>query len=442
MRAEKTTLLKIAENLVRYGRKQGADQVEVSVGEGTEFSVDVREGNIEKLEEAGSKHLSLKIIRDARVATGSSSDLTEETLHRLVDNALERASLANPDPFAALPEHAAIRKESANLKIFDPMIVELPPEEKIAAAKETEAICLADKRIKKSYGSSYSTSIGRILLVNSNGFSGSYDRTSCTCGVYLQAGEGDNLFEEGKYDNARNLDDLMQPEAIANEAVHRVTRLIGARKVETQNVPVVFEPQMTSSMLSFLYTCINGNSVYLKQTFLADKLGDSIASDRITIIDDGLLPGGPGTRPFDAEGVPTQKTHVIENGILKHFLLDTYAARKLNLQSTGNGSGATNFYLEAGSDTPDRIIQSVDQGLLLTGTIGFGLVPVTGDISRGAFGLWIEGGEIAYPVAEITISGNLGHLLKDIHMIGNDLEFKRVFSGPTIKVAEMTIGGK
>ena len=442
MKKSNENLLRLAEDLVAYGRKKGADQVEVSVGEGSEFSVDVREGEIEKLVEASSKGLSLKVIIDQKVATASSSDLSEETLHHLVENAIERAKVSSADPFAGLPEKEEVAVDVTDLKIFDQKVVELPPEKKIAAAKKTESICLRDKRIKKSYGSSYGTYVGTTYLSNSNGFSGSYSQTSCSCGVYLQSGEGDNLFDEGKYDYSRNLDKLMRPEAIAKEAVHRVTRLIGARKVETQNVPVVLEPEMTGGLLGFLYNCVNGNSVYLKQTFLADKLGEKVGNDTVTVIDDGLMPGVPGAKPFDGEGVPTRKTPVIAKGILKNYLMDTYAARKLKLKSTGNASGPNNLYLVAGKASPKEIIKSVDKGLLLTGTIGQGLVPTTGDISRGAFGMWIENGEIAYPVAEITISGKLGEILYNIETIGNDLKFKRSINGPTIKIKEMTIGGK
>ncbi len=435
-------LLHLADDIVAYGQKKGADEIEVSIGEAKEFSVEIREGSIEKLIEAGDKGLSLKVIIDHKVATGFSSDLSDEALHYLVESTIQRAKISSPDPFSGLPDREDINVELENLKIFDPEILELPPEKKIAAAKETEAICLADKRIKKSYGSEFGTYTGTMYLANSNGFSGSYQQTTCSCGVYLQSGDKNNLFDEGWYDFARNLDNLMTPEAIARKAIHRVTRLIGGRKIKTQNVPVVFEPPMTGSLLGFLYTCINGTSVYLKQSFLAEKLGKKIANQLITVIDNGLIPGALGTKPFDREGVPIRKTSVIEKGILKNFLMDTYAARKLKMRSTGNSSGPNNFYLASGESTPEEIIKSVDKGLLLTGTIGQGMIPTTGDISRGAFGMWIEKGEITYPVAEITISGNLGRILQDIEMIGNDLEFKRPITGPTIKVREMTIGGK
>jgi PmbA protein len=442
MKKSNEKLLRLAVDLVAYGRKKGADQVEISIGDGNEFTVDVRQGEIEKLVEAGSKGLSLKVILDQRVATASSSDFSQETLYHIIDNAIVRAKVSNPDPFAGLPEKEAIQADPDGLKMYDEKIVSMAPEKKIAAAKKCESICLTDKRIKKSYGASFGTFVGSTYLANSNGFSGSYSQTTCSCGVYLQAGEGDNLFDEGKGDYSRNLDGLMEPEAIAKEAVHRVTRLIGAKKVKTQNVPLVLESQMTEDLLGFLYNCINGNSVYLKQTFLADKLGQKIAGDLITIIDDGLMLGVPGAKPFDSEGVPVRKNMVIEKGILKNYLMDTYAGRKLKMKSTGNASGPNNFYLKAGKHSPEEIIKSVKNGMLLTGTIGQGLVPTTGDISRGAFGMWIENGEITYPVAEITISGNLGEILNNIKMVGNDLKFKRSINGPTVLVEGITIGGK
>lgn len=432
----------LAESMVTYGRKKGADAVQVSISESSKLSLNVRLGEIEKLVEAGSKGLSVKVIKDSRVATASSSDLTRETLNHIVDNAIKRAELASPDEFAGLPENQAITTDSDTLQIYDPSIPELAVEQKIAFARKTETLCRADERVKKSYGASYDSFEGIYYLANSNGLSAAYPRTSCSCSIYLQAGEGDNLFDDGWGDSARNLKDLLPPEKIAQKAVHRVTRLIGARKIDTQNVPVVLEPGMTGGLLRFLQQCLTGRSVYMKQSFLAGKLGQRVAGENITVVDNGLLPRGIGSRPFDREGVPSQTTVLIDQGILKNYLLDTYAARKLEMTSTGNAGGSTNFYLGAGQYTQEEIIQSVDKGLLLVDTIGQGTVPTTGDISRGAFGLWIEEGELAYPVAEITVSGNLGTLLNQIEMVGNDLEHRDSIEGPTIQVAEMSIGGK
>jgi PmbA protein len=203
---------------------------------------------------------------------------------------------------------------------------------------------------------------------------------------------------------------------------------------------------MTSSLLGFLFACISGMAIYQKASFLVGKLGRRIGNRKITIIDDGLMPGKLGTRPFDSEGVPCQRTCVVEKGILRRYLCNTYAARKLKLQSTGNADGNSvgpnNFYLQPGNVSPEEIIASTKKGFYLIRTMGHGLNPVTGDISRGAFGLWVEDGEIAYPVSEVTISGNLGEILNNVEMVGNDLKFLGPVCGPTIKVGELTIAGE
>nr|HUM34121.1 metallopeptidase TldD-related protein [Candidatus Saccharicenans sp.] len=212
-----------------------------------------------------------------------------------------------------------------------------------------------------------------------------------------------------------------------------------------QTVPVISEPMMTSWLLAFLFHCVSGQAVYQKATFLADRMGEKVGNERLRVIDDGLMPGKLGSRPFDAEGVPAQTTSVIEAGILKNFLCNTYAGRKLGLASTGNaeanGIGPNNFYIERGQTPPEEIISSTRKGLLLTRTIGHGLNPVTGDISRGAFGLWIEDGQLAFPVSEIAISGNLNEILNSVDIVGSDLDFYSQICGPTIKVAEMTVAG-
>lgn len=441
MSASSPNLLALAEKLVKYGSQRGATEMEVTATEATSFRVAVRDGAVESLLEASPRELSLRLFCEGRVAVASSSDLSEPTLQRLVDRAMERARLAGADPFAGLPEFQAPPSADA-LKLWDPAILEMSPEAKIARAKELEALGLKDKRIGKSLGASFSTGYATVSLANSKGFSGSYRSSSASTGVTYQAGEGQNLFQEGWYDTSRSLKTLMSNEALAAKAVNRATRLISARKVESQNVPVVLEPPMAAQLLSFLAQCLGGRAINQKQSFLAGKLGETLGSDLVTILDDGLLPGGTGSSPFDSEGTPCRKTALVEKGVLKSYLLDAYNARKLKLASTGNAGGATNLYLQKGASTPEEMVKSMDKGLLLTGTMGQGTVATTGDLSRGAFGLWVEKGEVVHPVAEITISGNLGQLLKNVVMVGNDLEFRSSISSPTIKIAEMTVGGK
>ena len=440
--AGEKNLKETAEVLVARGMKLGATQVEASVSRGNKFSASVRDGDIEKLEEAGTRSISIRVWVEGRKAAASTSDFREETLQKLLRNAIERARLSEADPFAGLPDKEPVSADWREMKIYDPEVENITPEKMVAWARQAESLAMADKRIKKSTGSSFYSQVLETALANSKGFAGSYKMSRCSCGVGLQAGEGQNLFQDGWSDSSTGLSGLMPPEELARVAVERTARLVGARKVESKNVPVVFEPPMTASLLGFLGSCIAGRAVSQKQSFLEGKLGEKVGSDLVSVIDDGLMPGGMGTSPFDGEGVPAKKTTVFEKGVLKSYLLDSYSARKLKMAGTGNASGPTNFYMAAGASTPSEIIRSVDAGLLLTGTMGQGTVPTTGDISRGAFGLWIEKGEIAYPVSEITISGNLGAILKGITMVGTDPDFKRQVTGPTIKVAELTLGGR
>jgi PmbA protein len=354
--------------------------------------------------------------------------------------------LANYDEYSGLPSLSPSLIDISSLKLYDPQMAELSADRKIAMAIETEKIGVADKRITNSHGASFETREVKGVLANSNGFLQEYEQTYCGLSVGLQAGETDSRVEDGWFSAKRYFHQLERPEEVAKIAVDRTVRQLNPRKIKSQNVPVIFEPMMTSWLLGFLFACVSGTSIYQKTSFLADKLGQRIGNEKVTVIDDGLIPGLLGTRPFDSEGVPSQKTLVVDKGILRNYLCNTYAARKLKLQSTGNADGAGvgpgNFYLVPGETSPEKIISSLDKGLILIRTLGHGLNPVTGDISRGAFGLWVEKGEIVYPVSEITISGNLGDILNKIEIVGNDLDFRVPVAGPTVLVQELTVAGE
>jgi len=440
------SLRDLGEALVAYARKCGADEAEVSVVDGYEFNVDVRKGRIETLIEAGSRSAGLRVIKDKRTAYASSSDLDLGTLRRLARNAVRRAELGNPDEFAGLAPAAKERVEAAALRLFDPEIARLDSKRKIGLALETERAALRDRRITNSYGATFATNEIRSVLVLSNGFVGEYEQTYCGLGVGLQAGDTDHRVEDSWSSSKRHFKDLTRPEEIARKAVERTVRQLGPRKIRTQNVPVIFEPTQTAWLMGFLFGCVTGTAVYQKATFLAGKLGQRIGNERITVVDDSLIPGELGSHPFDADGLPGQRTVVVERGVLKSYLCNYYAARKLGLRPTGNadggGVGPSNFYLEKGDLAAEAIIAGTKKGFLLIRTLGHGLNSVTGDISRGAFGLWIEDGAVAYPVSEVTISGNLGRVLEGIEAVGTDLEFLSPVTGPTVKVAEMTVAGE
>jgi len=443
--SNRSELLSLAESLVTFAKVQGADEIEVAIADGTEFNADVRLGKIENLLEASSRGLSIKVIKDSRTATASSSDLSKDTLKNMVKNAIERASFSGEDAFVGLPSDTGLPADPASLRLFDPEIPLLDSERKIRMALETERIALEDPRINNSHGASFETRDVRSILANSNGFSGEYRESFCSLSVGLQAGETDDRVEGYWFSSKRFFSELESPESVARRAVERTLRHLNPRKIKTQAVPIVFEPLMSAWLLGFLFSCISGSAIYQKSSFLIDKLGEKIGGDNLTLIDDPSIPGNPGTRPFDSEGVSFPRKTVVDQGVLKHYLCDTYAARKLNLRSTGNSSGGgigpNNFFLQPGTLPPADIVSSLERGLILTRTIGHGLNPVTGDISRGAFGLWVENGEIVYPVSEVTISGNLGNILQSLESIGNDLVFYGPVAGPTIKIAELTIAG-
>ncbi|MFW6161025.1 MAG: TldD/PmbA family protein [Acidobacteriota bacterium] len=440
------SLRQLVERLVTFASAHGADEVEVKLSEGIEFNVDVRLQEIENLLEARPKTISFKIIKDKKTAWASSSDFKKDNLYSLIKNAIKRAELTQPDKFAGLPEYDSLNyPDPEKLEIYDPEIKELNSREKIQLALKTEKTALADTQITNSHGASFFSREEYNILGNSKGFLGSYRESLFSLGIGLQAGETNQRAEDGWHSNSRFFRNLDSPEKVAQKAVARTIRHLNPQKISTRIVPVILEPLMTSWLLGFLFHCLSGPVLYRQESFLVNRLEDQIGGNNITVIDHGLMPGKLGTRPFDEEGNPTRKTMVIDKGILKNYLCDTYSAKKLGLNSTGNaarsGVASNNFYLEPGNQSPEEIISELEEGLLLTRVIGHGLNPVTGEISRGAFGLWIEKGKILHPVAEITISGNLEEILKKIIRVGSDLDFRRQICGPTIMVEEMILAG-
>jgi PmbA protein len=442
MSANTSDRLGLAQSLVAYGTRKGAAEIGVSIGEGIESRLSVLDQNIDQLTESVFKNLNLRVFVDGKAATASSSDFATETLERLVDNAIERARLGGQDPFSGLPEAEPVLAKAEDLKIFDPAIPEVTAEQRIAYARAAESVGLKDKRIKKSKGAACNTFNWNTALANSKGFAGSYRRSLVNAYTGFQSGEGTNLFEDYWQDSSTHMADLKPAEEIGKVAVERVVRLLGGRMVESQNVPVVFDPQMSAWLLGFIGQCLGGDGIARRQSFLTDKLGTAVGNERVNIVDDGLMTGGRATVPFDGEGVPSRKTVVFDQGVLKSYLVDTYWGRKIKHPATGSGGGSTNLYWAAGTSSPEEIIRSVDKGLYFTRFLGLGQEPTTGDISVGAFGLWIEKGALTFPVSEITVSANLGTLLKNVEMVGNDLELRDTVCAPTIKFAEVTVGGK
>jgi PmbA protein len=449
-------LLDIAETAVAVARRRGATGVECTIAEGDEFSVDVRMSEVETIKEAGSRAAGIRILKGHRVGSSYTSDLTPDGIARMIDAAFDIAEITTDDPFAGLPEAKDLGSLNGDLQLYSDDIEALSTATKIELARRAEAAALAyDPRITNSKGASFDTFAGSHVFANSLGFSGEYRSSYCSISVMPVARKDDQpgspMERDFWHSSARRFSGLDDPEEVGRIAAERVVRRLGARKVETQKVPVVFEPRTARSLLGHLFEAVDGRSIYRSSSFLAGKLGQKIASDGVTIVDDGTIPGLMGTSPFDDEGVPSRRTIVVDKGILCSYLLNSYAARKLGLQTTGNASrGVTgnagistgNFYLEKGTQTPAEVIRGIKSGFLVTELIGQGVNIVTGDYSRGASGMWIENGELAFPVSEVTIASTLPEMFEGIVAIGNDLRFRGSIESPTLVIREMTVGGR
>jgi PmbA protein len=443
----------LAQNIIRRALGRGAEAVECSISEGEQFSANVRMGEIESLTEAGSRAAGLRVLIGKRAGSAYTSDLTEAGVDQMIDSALAVAAITTDDPHAGLPESADLGAlDSESLKLFSPSVAELEASFKIGEAKKAEAAALAsDPRIDNSEGASFDTHLGFTLFANSLGFKGSYRTSSCSLSTVPVAREGESMERDFWFSIARSYDRLETPEAIGKRAAERALRRLGAKKVPTQKVPVIFEPRVARSLLDNIFDAVSGDSIYRNESFLAGKLGQTVAHNGVTIVDDGTIPGLFGTSPFDDEGVPSRRTVVIENGVLQNYLLNTYTARKLGMKTTGNASrgltgnagvGHGNFYLQKGDAAAADIIRSVPKGLYVTELMGFGVNIVTGDYSRGAAGLWIENGELTHAVSEITIASTLQEMLLGIDAVGSDLEFRGSMASPTLLIREMTVSGQ
>jgi PmbA protein len=421
------------------------------VREGSEFSVTVRLGEVENLKEAGSKAMGLRVLVGQRNGSSYTSDFSPSGVDRLVESAVAIARLTSEDPFAGLPDPASLGKDFADLDLYYDDVNSVSTEERIGIARRMEKAALSmDPRITNSEGASFDAGESRMILANSLGFLGEYRRSRVGIGVAPVAGSEGALERDYWSATARSFAALADAEEVGRIAARRALRRLGSRKVSTCRVPVIFEQTVAGRLLGNLCSAVNGDAVYRQATYLTGKLGQVIAAPCVTVVDDGLRPTGLGTSPFDDEGVPSRRTVVVENGVLKSYLLNSYAGRKLGMPTTGNASrgltgspgiGAGNFYLQPGEPTPEQICATVSRGLLVTELIGFGINLVTGDYSQGAAGLWIENGEPVFPVSEITIAGNLLDMWKNIEMIGSDLEFRGALAAPTLKIAEMTVAG-
>lgn len=439
-----------ASDIVSAAKRAGADEADVIIQMGRESEVTSRLEKIENLREAISQGLGLRIFKNKKLGFGYSSDFTPSAVNLAIKQAISLADEVSADEYNGLHDFER-QKSVPNLDVYDPKVAEISTQEKIDICLRAErAMFEYDKRVTNSEGVGFGDGEGTVVVANSKGDIYSNTSTICQLSVNPVAQENGKLQSNGWQSTKRFFNELDQPQEVARIAAERAVRMLGARVPATGVVPVVFDNITGSAIIANLIGAIDGDAIIKRGSFLVDHLGLQVASEMVTIIDDGLMPRGLASTPFDGEGVPTSRKEVISSGILKSFLFDTYTGRKAGTKSTGNAHrehqslpsvGPLNFYLQQGSSTFDEIIGSVKNGLYLTGLMGFGANVVTGDFSLGGAGLWIENGKLTYPVEGITVAANMLNMLRGIDMIGNDLIFLSPVAAPTFRVSAMTVSG-
>jgi len=435
-------------------RAAGAHSADAVFAESDALEVRVRGTQVDTVSQSRERTLGIRVFADGpgglRSALTSSSDLSRAAIARLAEDSVALARATAPDPTAGLPADG-FASELPDLALFDPADRALTTADWIALAQRAEDAARGfDPRITNSEGASASTAQTAICYGSSAGFAGEYQSASHS--LYAQpVAAQDGAMQTAWWASAsRTLASLDSPEDVGRIAAERTLGQLGARRIATCEAPVIFDASAARELLGNFAGCLSGYAVYRGASFLREKNGQQVASERVTIVDDGRRRGGLGSKPFDGEGQPTRRNLLVEGGVLRSWLLDTYSARKLGLRSTGNAArhaggapsaGPTNLWIEPGAGDLEALLRGLERGLLVTGMFGHGFNPVTGDFSRGARGFWIERGARAYPVEEITIAGNLGEMLANVEALGGDLRFLGSLGAPSLRIARMTIAG-
>jgi len=440
---------KLADQLVKKCLTRDADAAEVYIESGRNLSIQVRNGEIETIQEAATHGVGLRVFVKGRMAFASCNDFSDKALENAIESAVKFAGNTTPDENNVLPENRGITRVEG---LYDPQISQIPMESKVDLAKKAEKLAMEDRRITKSSGARYAEGEGETFIANSNGLLKNSKMTVCSYGVSVVAEKEDQKSSGGESCSRRFFADLKLPEEIAEKAAKNAYEMLDPKMVKTQKASVIFGPDEAYAILGGILAAINGKSVIQGRSFLAKKMDQQIASKLVTIIDDGTRPKGLGSKPFDGEGVPTQKRIIIDKGVLKGFMYNTTTAKRAGVKSTGNASrggftslpgiSAHNFYMETGKTPPEEIIGVTKNGILLKGVTGYGINPVNGNFSGGASGFWVKNGRIAFPVKGLTIAGAAFEMLNGIDMVGDDLDLNRSFTAPTFRIKLMQIGGE
>jgi PmbA protein len=434
-------MAEVARRALEVARERGASDAEVEVSAAVGQSVTVRRGEVETVEYNRDKGLGITVYVGKRRGNASTSDLSPEAVARTVEAACAIARHTAEDEAAGLPDAERLyRGEPPDLDLFHPWA--LPVDKAIEIAKRTEAAALAvDKRITNSEGATVSSFDSDFILANTRGFLAGYpgSKASVSCGVVAEDAHG--MQRDFWYSTERDPARLESPESVGRTAGERTVRRLGARRIPTTEAPVLFEAGVAGSLLGHFVTAATGSSLYRRSSFLLDRLGTAVFSPAVEILEDPFQPGGMASGYFDAEGVATERRNVVEGGVLRGWFLSTYSARKLGLQTTGNAGGNHNLVVKSGERDLAGLAALMGRGLLVTEMMGQGVNPVTGDYSRGAAGFWVEGGEIRFPVEEVTVAGNLLDMFRGIVAVGRDVLVRGSKETGSILVDRMTIAG-
>lgn len=431
----------LASQVLKQARDLGASAAEVSAGEGTGFTVSVRLGEVETLEYHQDKDVSVTVYFGQRKGTTSTSDISKAALTEALNAACHIARYTSEDPFAGLAEPALMAKNYPDLDLYHPWVIDTT--DAMTLAKQCEEIGRSyDKRITNSEGANVATHQGIRVYGNTHGFIGAYPTTRHSMNCQLIAQLGQDMQRDYDYTVARDPHDLWPVAQVGKNAAERTIKRLGARRLKTCQVPVIFRADIATSLIGHFISAIRGSNLYRRASFLVDQLGKSIFNEKINIREEPHLKKGLGSAPFDAEGVRTNHHNLIQDGVLQSYVLNSYAARKLQMQSTGNAGGVHNVVVETQTCDFAELIKKMHKGLLVTELLGQGINIVTGDYSRGAAGFWVENGEIQYPVQEITIAGNLRELFKQIQAISNDVEQRSNIRTGSLLLEMMSIAGE
>ncbi len=435
-------LQSLTRDALDYARQKGATAAEAEVSEGYGQTVTVRHGEVETIEYNRDKGIGVTVYLGQKRGHASTSDFSPKALRDTVDAALSIAGFTAADDCAGLADADMLAREIPDLQLWHPW--ELPVERAIEMARACESAGFAvDKRISNSEGASVSTQESHFVYGNSHGFLAGYpgSRHSISCSLIAGEEDNDGMQRDDWYDVARSPLDLVTPESVGKRAAERAVRRLNSRKIATTQVPILFEAPIASSLLGHFVSAVSGGSLYRKSSFLLDSLGKPVFSPKVQISDLPHVLKGLGSSPFDGEGVTTQAREVVKDGVVQGYFLGSYSARKLGMHSTGNAGGNHNLILQDTGDDFAALLKKLHRGLLVTELMGQGVNQVTGDYSRGAAGYWVENGEIAYPVQEITIAGNLKEMFRHIAGIGNDVLRHGSRHCGSVLIEQMTIAG-